>query len=312
MDSDRKYEEAIRHLSEGEFDHARKAFDLLLESDPENPDFAAGFYVSSYWDHRIDRIHHSREGRDRAGLLLEFLKEFELIYAKKALPKSLAYLSAKDSVLKESTDQLRIALRKEGIQSLPASTISELAYRLLLAGETELASEVLRDSSGLERFSPELLFFRAECTYLSGNESLGLLLYREAFLKDPSAVRLDCVKAEPIRRAIETLNDDFSDKNDLKEAIPVFCLETGIFREIRKLGEKEIEQYRSELNRLKDSLALRKGSYELKIKCRMIQLCCALLDSRASVYYAETAQEAKRILDSLDPNFYQKRLGRTR
>lgn len=310
MDSDRKFEEAIRYLLEGEFEHAKKTFDSLLESDPENPEFTSGFYTSSFWDNRVDRIHHSNEGRERTSLLLDFLKEFETVYEKKDFPKSVSYRAAKDSVLKESADQFRIILRKEGLQSLPASTVSELAYRLLMENDVESAAEILRDSAGLERFSPELLFFRAECAYLSGNESQGLLLYREAFLKDPSSLRLDCIKSEPISKALETLSGEFRDKNDLKEAIPVYCLEKGIFREIRKMSEKEIDQLRQELSRLKDSLSLRKGIHEFKIKCRMIQICCALLDSRTSLYYAETAQEAKRILDGLDPGFYQRRSGR--
>ncbi|PJZ77288.1 hypothetical protein [Leptospira neocaledonica] len=308
MDQDRKYEEAIKHLSEGEFELSRNLFDSLLEEDPENPEFASGFYISSFWDHRIDRIHLTKEGRERTGLLLEFLKDFDSIYKSKSFPKELSYHSAMSSILQETTDQVRIALRKEGIQSLSPGLIAELAYRLLLAEDTDLASEVLRDSSGLERFSPELLFFRAECTYLSGQHSQGLLLYREAFLKEPSAVRLESVRSEPIFSAIQILKEEFKEEGELKEALPVLLLERGVFKEIRKMSDKELEAYRSELFRLRDSLGLRKGGTEFKVKCRMIQLCCALLDSRTSILYGEVAQEAKRILDSLDPNLYHKRL----
>ncbi|TGM99819.1 hypothetical protein [Leptospira dzoumogneensis] len=308
MDQDRKYEEAIKHLSEGEFELSRNIFDSLLEEDPENPEYASGFYISSFWDHRIDRIHLTKEGRERTGLLLEFLKDFDSVYKSKSFPKELSYHSAMSSILQETTDQVRIALRKEGIQSLSPGLIAELAYRLLLAEDTDLASEVLRDSSGLERFSPELLFFRAECTYLSGQHSQGLLLYREAFLKEPSAIRLESVRSEPIFSAIQILREEFKEEGELKEALPVLLLERGVFKEIRKMSDKELEAYRSELFRLRDSLGLRKGGTEFKVKCRMIQLCCALLDSRTSILYGEVAQEAKRILDSLDPNLYHKRL----
>ncbi|PJZ25575.1 hypothetical protein CH352_17215 [Leptospira hartskeerlii] len=308
MDQDRKYEEAIKHLSEGEFELSRNLFDSLLEEDPENPEFASGFYISSFWDHRIDRIHLTKEGRERTGLLLEFLKDFDSVYKNKSFPKELSYHSAMSSILQETTDQVRIALRKEGIQSLSPGLIAELAYRLLLAEDTDLASEVLRDSAGLERFSPELLFFRAECTYLSGQQAQGLLLYREAFLKEPSAIRLESVRSEPIFSAIRILREEFKEEGELKEALPVLLLERGVFKEIRKMSDKELEAYRSELFRLRDSLGLRKGGTEFKVKCRMIQLCCALLDSRTSILYGEVAQEAKRILDSLDPNLYHKRL----
>lgn len=305
---ERKYEEAIKHLSEGEFEHAKSAFDSLLEQDPENPEYGSGFYISSFWDNRIDRIHITKEGRERTGLLLEFLKDFESVYRGKSFPKELSYHSAIDSILKETTDQLRIALRKEGIQSLSPSSIAELSYRLLLAEEVDLAWEVLRDSSGLEKSSPELLFFRAECTYQKGNISQGLLLYREAFLQDPSSIRLDSVRAEPILKAVQSLKEEFPEDSDLKEALPVLLLEQGVFREVRKFSDKELEKWKSELFRLRDSLGLRKGGSEFKVKCRMIQICCLLLDSRTSLLYGDFAQDAKRILDSLDPNLYHKRL----
>ncbi|TGL63790.1 hypothetical protein [Leptospira sarikeiensis] len=308
MDQDRTYEESIRHLSEGEFELARNGFDSLLEENPENPEYASGFYISSFWDHRIDRIHLTKEGRERTGLLLEFLKDFESVYKTKSYPKDLSYHSAMNSILQETTDQVRIALRKEGIQSLSPALIAELAYRLLLAEDTELASEVLRDSSGLEKFSPELLFFRAECAYQTGNHSQGLLLYRDAFLKEPSAIRLESVRSEPILSAINILREEFKEEGELKEALPVLLLERAVFKEIRKMSDKELEQIRTELFRLRDSLGLRKGGTEFKVKCRMIQLCCALLDSRTSILYGEMAQEAKRILDSLDPGLYHKRL----
>ncbi|PJZ68948.1 hypothetical protein CH373_07900 [Leptospira perolatii] len=312
MGTDRKYEEAIHHLAEGNFERAKKAFDSLLESNPENSDYISGFYLSSYWDNRIERIHISREGRDRAALLLEFLKEFEAQYSQKQFSKSSSYWTCRNAIILEVVDQVKISIQKEGNLSISSGMIVELIYQLLLSGEVTSASEILKDVSGLEKGIPELLFLRAECMYQSGNEAQGLLLYREAFLKDPSLLRIDAVRSEPILNAISALKEIWKDSGDLREAIPVYCLENGIFKDIRKMNDREIDQLRLELFRLRDSLSVRKGDYDFKVKCRMIQLCCALLDSRSGTYYGENAQEAKRILDSLDPNFYHKRSVRIR
>lgn len=56
MSFSRKLEEANQHLSDGDFDKAKKVFDLLLGEDPEHPETIAGYFISSYWDNRLDLV----------------------------------------------------------------------------------------------------------------------------------------------------------------------------------------------------------------------------------------------------------------
>ncbi|MGQ2870167.1 tetratricopeptide repeat protein, partial [Leptospira santarosai] len=66
MSFPRKLEEANQYISNGDFDKAKKAFDLLLGENPEHPEIIAGYFISSYLDNRIDRIHNTKEGRERS------------------------------------------------------------------------------------------------------------------------------------------------------------------------------------------------------------------------------------------------------
>lgn len=83
--------------------------------------------------------------------------------------------------------------------------------------------------------------------------------------------------------------------------------EQGIFEETRNYSEKEILGYYQNLIRLKDTLNSRKDLYDFKIRCRILQHACLLLDVYRGMQYGEIYQESKKILDSVDPGFFQRR-----
>lgn len=92
MSFSRKLEEANQHLSDGDFDKAKKVFDLLLGEDPEHPETIAGYFISSYWDNRLDRIHNTKEGRDRSHILVQYFSEFQNAFELKNLLELLLFV----------------------------------------------------------------------------------------------------------------------------------------------------------------------------------------------------------------------------
>lgn len=108
------------------------------------------------------------------------------------------------------------------------------------------------------------------------------------------------------------LKGSYQDESDLKEVLPVVLAERGIFEETRNYSEKEILVYYNNLIRLKDTLNSRKDLYDFKIRCRILQHACLILDVCRSMQYGEIYQESKRILDSVDPGFFQRRQNGTR
>ncbi|MBF3310773.1 tetratricopeptide repeat protein, partial [Leptospira borgpetersenii serovar Hardjo-bovis] len=77
MSFPRTLEEANQFLSNGDLDKAKKVFVFLLGEDPENPEVIAGYFTSSSWDNRIDRIHNTKDGRERSHLLVHYFSEFQ-------------------------------------------------------------------------------------------------------------------------------------------------------------------------------------------------------------------------------------------
>lgn len=307
MSFSRKLEEANQYLSDGDFDKAKKAFDSLLAEDPENPETIAGFFISSYWDNRLDRIHNAKEGRERSHLLVQYFSEFQNAFELRKFTGNSSFRAISESVLSEAVDQLKISVQREGLHFQDPSALLSLIRELIRFRDYRNALEILNYSSSVERNSPEFLYLRAESLFQTGEERRALILFREAFLKDPSAAPLGVLKSEPIVVWIEKLKGSYQEESDLKEVLPVVLAERGIFEEIRNYSEKEILGYYQNLIRLKDTLNSRKDLYDFKIRCRILQHACLILDVYRGMQYSEIYQESKRILDSVDPGFFQRR-----
>ncbi|PJZ39775.1 hypothetical protein CH370_19395 [Leptospira kmetyi] len=307
MSFSRKLEEANQYISDGDFDKAKKAFDSLLAEDPENPETIAGFFISSYWDNRLDRIHNAKEGRERSHLLVQYFSEFQNAFELRKFTGNSSFRAISESVLSEAVDQLKISVQREGLHFQDPSALLSLIRELIRFRDYRNALEILNYSSSVERNSPEFLYLRAESLFQTGEERRALILFREAFLKDPSAAPLGVLKSEPIVVWIEKLKGSYQEESDLKEVLPVVLAERGIFEETRNYSEKEILGYYQNLIRLKDTLNSRKDLYDFKIRCRILQHACLILDVYRGMQYSEIYQESKRILDSVDPGFFQRR-----
>ncbi|AAN48389.1 tetratricopeptide repeat protein [Leptospira interrogans] len=307
MSFSRKLEEANQHLSDGDFDKAKKVFDLLLGEDPEHPETIAGYFISSYWDNRLDRIHNTKEGRDRSHILVQYFSEFQNAFELKKFTGTSSFRAVSESVLSEAVDQLKISVQREGLHFQDPSALLSLIRELIRFRDYKNALEILNYSSSVEKNSPEFLYLRAESLFQTGEERKALLLFREAFLKDPSVAPLAVLKSGPIYFWVEKLKGSYQDESDLKEVLPVVLAERGIFEETRNYSEKEILVYYNNLIRLKDTLNSRKDLYDFKIRCRILQHACLILDVCRNMQYGEIYQESKRILDSVDPGFFLRR-----
>ncbi|EMO30600.1 hypothetical protein LEP1GSC175_3714 [Leptospira santarosai str. HAI821] len=307
MSFPRKLEEANQYISNGDFDKAKKAFDLLLGENPEHPEIIAGYFISSYWDNRIDRIHNTKEGRERSHLLVQYFSEFRKAFELRKFTGTSSFRAVSESVLAEAVDQLKISVQREGFHFQDPSALLGLIRELIRFRDYRNALEILNYSSSVEKNSPEFLYLKAESFFQTGEERRGILLFREAFLKDPSAAPLAILKSEPIFSWIEKLRSSYQEESDLKEVLPVVLAERGIFEETRNFSEKEILGYYQNLIRLKDTLNSRIDLYDFKIRCRILQHACLLLDVCRGMQYGEIYRESKKILDSVDPDFFQRR-----
>ena len=112
------FEEGNFRLKEGEFENAKHIFFELLDIDPNKQEFIAGYYISSYWDNRIEIILSTKEGKERGNLLVEMFNQFATEITKRNFPKNETYESLTYCILSEASTQFRIAYQKEGMNGI--------------------------------------------------------------------------------------------------------------------------------------------------------------------------------------------------
>ncbi|MBE7410743.1 MAG: hypothetical protein L6Q54_08180 [Leptospiraceae bacterium] len=301
----REIEEASEYLKEGEFEKAKTIFSNLLDKEPENPDFISGFFISGYWDNRIELIFNSKEGKDRASRLVQLFDEFEKEVSQRNFSNKTFLSFVTECVLGEASSQFRKAYQREGMIGLEPNHLIQLVRCLMKIGDYTNAKEILEYSKNFHKSSGEIRFFEAECIYHLGDHRQSRVLYRDAMLLDPLAIRPEMVNSEPLHSAILSISKEYSEI-DFKEYLPVYCLEKNIFTEVKNYSDVEIQNFIKEISRLEESFNSKIEKYSFKIRCRMIQLLVTILDSsfkkNLGVY-----EEAKHRLECIEPGFLERR-----
>lgn len=272
-------EEANQKLKEGEFENAKNIFSDLLDKEPENEVLITGYFISSYWDNRLDMILMLKEGRERGTKLVQLFDEFENEISVRQLSKTASYEAITHCILSEASLHFRIAYHNEGTLGLDKDILLALSICLLKTGDYKNAFEVIEYSTNFQDNSSELKFFKAECYYHLGNPRKSQLLFREALLHDPDQLRLDIVKSEPLRTAIQELSERLKNEADLKEYLPVYCLEKKYFTQSKEYTIEELKSLYIEMNRLEESLEKDNKEFNFKVNCRILQIGITILDS---------------------------------
>lgn len=297
-----KLEEAGDYLKEGEFEKAKEIFSSLLDKDPENQDLISGFFVSSYWDNRIELIFNSKEGKERAARIVALFDEFEEEIRKRKIQRNQFFSNVTECVLGEASSQFRKAYQKEGMIGLEPVHLIQLTICLMKTRDYKNAKEILDYTKNFQKSSNETKFLEAECLAHLGMAKESRILYREAFLTDPTDFKPEMITSEPLVSIMKSLEGNFSD-NDWKEFLPLACLEKNYFLDVKNYSESEIQKLWQEAQRLEDSLA-KNDKYDFKIKCRLIQHLVAIYDASKNSSDREIAVSK---LDKFEPEFFNKR-----
>ncbi len=277
-----KIEEANQKLREGEFENAKRIYSDLLDNDPENEILITGYFISSYWDNRLDMILTLKEGRERGTKLVQLFDEFENEIGNRKLSRIASYEAITHCILSEASLHFRIAYHNEGTSGLDKDILLDLSVCLIKTGDYKNALEVIEYSKNFQDNSSILKFFKAECYYHLGNPRKSQILFREGLLYDPDQLRLDTIRSEPLQTAIKELSERLKSEADLKEYLPVYCLEKKYFTQTKEYSKEELKALYLELNRLEESLQKENPEFNFKINCRILQIGITILDSLPS------------------------------
>ncbi|PJZ45625.1 hypothetical protein [Leptospira brenneri] len=284
-----KSEEALTYLSNGEFETAKSLYSVLLDRDPLDIPTISGFYIASFWDHRLDLILKTREGKERGKLLLDLFSDFESEIRKRGYHNTDSFFVTQDCILKEARDHLKLAYQWEGANALDKDLLRDLAACLIKIKDYGMALEVLL--YGGNKQSPVLLYFLAETQVMTGNEREGIETYRTAFLNDPQLFPHTIVRWPPLLTLIQKAGEITEREEEMKELVPVLAWREGIFHPLVKKDETTIQIWFSELKRLADSKERSGGTFRLE--ARMEQLALAILHSADDIRSRDAVQFAK-------------------
>ncbi|PJZ86414.1 hypothetical protein [Leptospira harrisiae] len=284
-----KSEEALTYLSNGEFETAKSLYSVLLDRDPLDLSSISGFYIASFWDHRLDLILKTREGKDRGKLLLSLFADFESEIRKRGYHTTESFFVTQDCILKEARDHLKLAYQWEGANALDKDLLRELAACLIKIQDYGMALEVLL--YGGNKQSPVLQYYLAETQVMTGNEREGIETYRNAFLNDPQLFPHTMVRWPPLLTLIQKAGEITTKEEEMKELVPVLAWREGVFHPLVKKEEATIQIWFSELKRLADSKERSGGSFRLE--ARMEQLALAILHSADDIRSRDAVQFAK-------------------
>ncbi|MBK8398616.1 MAG: tetratricopeptide repeat protein [Leptospiraceae bacterium] len=302
-----KFEEGNFKLREGEFENAKHIFFELLDIDPNKQEYVAGYYIASYWDNRIESILTTREGKFRGNLLVEMFNQFVQEITKRAFPKNDSYESVTFCILSEASTQFRIAYQKEGMHGLDKNVLSNLAMCLIRIGDYKNARDILEYSKKFQDVSMQNLFYEAECLYHLGDHSRSRMYYRLAMLNNPDLLNLEIVKSEPLTTAIMELGEQFESQEEIREILPVYCLEKNLIPEIRDYSREEVNQLFIEMMRLESNLNTERPELKFKLNCRILNIGLTILDTFPGQINSELTKKVKNKINIIDPEILDRR-----
>ncbi|MCB1193010.1 MAG: hypothetical protein H7A23_25795 [Leptospiraceae bacterium] len=302
-----KIEEANQKLREGEFENAKRIYSDLLDIEPENEILVNGYFISSYWDNRLDMILTLKEGRERGTKLVQLFDEFETEIGNRKLSKLASYEAITQCILSEASLHFRIAYHNEGTSGLDKDILLDLSVCLIKTGDYKNALEVIEYSKTFQDSSSMLKFFKAECYYHLGNSRKSQILFREGLLHDPDQLRLDIIKSEPLQTAIKEISGRLKNEGDLKEYLPVYCLEKKYFTQTKEYSKEELKSLYLEMNRLEESLQKENREFNFKINCRILQIGITILDSLPSNTNNDLIRKVIMKINQIDSGFLDRR-----
>lgn len=302
-----KFEEGNFKLKEGEFENAKNIFFELLDIDPNRQEFIAGYYMSSYWDNRVESILSTREGKNRGNLLVEMFNQFVQEITKRNFLKNETYESTTFCILTEASTQFRIAYQKEGMGGLDKNVLSNLAMCLIRIGDYKNARDILEYSKKFQDISMQNLFYEAECLYHLGDHSRSRLYYRTAMLNDIDLLDLEIVKSEPLATALMELGEQFESIDEIREILPVYCLEKHFITEIKDYQRDEVNKLFLEMSRLEYNLSTEKPDLRFKLNCRILHIGLTILDTFSGQYNTELTKKVKNKINLIDPELLDRR-----
>jgi tetratricopeptide (TPR) repeat protein len=290
-------DDAIYFLQDGEFEKAKSIFSMLLDESPLDQNWITGYFISSYWDNKLDHLLSLKEGKERGKSILTYLEQFEKEISQRKIPRNRIYQATVHCVLEESIHHLRISFRAEGWNGLDPSTMKGLAISHLRLGEFLLALEILEHNARTSASFSDLGFLIAECYLGTGRVDEGKELYLRSFLDNPSRFQKECNFWKDLKIVWEDVEKSTLDPEIKELAIPVLGLQRGIFQNSRIKKQEDLEKWLEEIQRINSIHGSISGKFQKKTAWRTLALALSILDHFSEKNYPKEIGKTKKFFE---------------
>ena len=285
-DLNKKLSEANSYILKGEFENAKSIFDFLLDYSPEDSNYATGYFISSYWDNRIEYIHSLKEGKEKAFNLMHLFLEFKKKMINKNYLKNDSYLSLKNCILLEIVYQIKVASQLNEELSQEINFLKNLMLELL---KVEKYDDILFTFECVKNYIkeiPDFLIIQAESLNQIGKIKESNLLFQKCFLKTSLNFSIETIKSEPISKFIYSLKQKYSNEGLIKELISFMCIQEKIFHPAIEFKNEEIKIYIKDLKKL---FNIKNEKFKIQeeaimLECKIFRICHLLLNHSTLIH----------------------------
>lgn len=264
-----RFRTALDFLANGDFAEARARFgELLANDDPDDPEYACGFYAAGWWFNREDRRTSLKEGRGLADWLMQQWDDFQTIADDRDFTGCLSFRATMRAVLGEAAENYRTAFQQEGASAVDGELLKTLAVCLIRLEDYANAADILLYARRKGRSDAVLFFLLGEslCSQAgpqAADEEIphearvkGVSFYRDACLVNTAEIDPGLMASQPAAGIFGALYQDFDhDLERTREWFPARLHANCFHYEgLRRLSPAELEHLRQEASRLSRDL----------------------------------------------------------
>ncbi len=286
------FREALDLLEAGENGQAKELFGKLLREEPENPEFAAGFFCAGWWQNRQADVQFYRPGRPLAAWCMCTWEDFQRQTKERAYQSSASFQKCMRCILSEAAENFRQAFQEEGSGPADTALLKELAICLVQLEDYSNAVDILQYARTKAPYDASLLFLLGEslCSLEKEDQvGRGLSFYRDAFLLNCSVLEARWI-ASPLASQVFQILAKESGEN-MEYALlwfPAYLLAASFAYSLRPLRPIEVEKTLQEYQRLQKEQGRSIAKYLERIRS---SLCFYLL---ALLYHYEVSSKGQR------------------
>lgn len=237
-------------LEDGNFNDAVMRFDTLMSSNPDYPGVVDGYRTAKFWLNRSGELHLLPDGRETADFLMIQWGAYDEYATEKDMQSSSAYKAVMKFIFNAASEHYKRAFQEQEDPSGNLDLLLNLGYCFLRLREYRNVIGILENARSSYSADAMHLATLAEAYFHVDEKPRSLLLFREAFLVNPSGIDLSLIEALPVKQILDAITASGRQFQDVREWISVYGFVTDVFYVRKNLSRHQTDSLEREIYNL--------------------------------------------------------------